>query len=271
MNWKIGISSAPEAPKTAPILLTGDVIENLRKAASLGYDAIEVHTRENVSLNYEAIGKVMDETGVRIAQIITGRLCTEGGCTLMDDAPYIMEAAIEGMKKYVDMASKVGANLVVGWVRGKVPAGGSRDKYMKRLGENLKILNDYGKERDVALNLEVINHYEINTFNTQAETLDFIEEYDLDNCFVHLDTYHMNLEEDDMVKAIKDAGNKLGYFHVADSTRWYPGSSRMDWDSIFEALDEAGYKGYVTVECFPREDNMDTAKKALEFIKTKFN
>ena len=52
---KYALSAAPQAPKTAPILLTGDICECLKKAAELGYDAIEYHTRENVEFDYAAL------------------------------------------------------------------------------------------------------------------------------------------------------------------------------------------------------------------------
>ncbi|MBO7711847.1 MAG: sugar phosphate isomerase/epimerase [Lachnospiraceae bacterium] len=265
-KWKIGISSVDEAPDTAPLLLKGSVEENLRKAKELGYDAIEIHTRENVDWDMDAIRSCMAKTGIEISQIITGRLNTEGGCSLIDDRPYVEKACVEGMKTYIDMASELGAGIVIGWGRGNPPAGKSRELYRRRLARNLKILNDYGKEKNVRINIEVINHYEMVFFTTCAETAAFIDEFGLDNCFIHLDTYHMQLEENNMAEAVRQAGDKLGYVHIADSQRWYPGSGEMRFEPIFEALSQVGYKGYVTVECFPKGDNELTARKAIEYL-----
>ena len=265
-KWKIGISSVDEASDSAPLLLKGSVEENLAKAAALGYDAIEIHTRETVDWDLDSIRSCMKKTGVKIAQIVTGRLNTEGKCSLIDDRPYVEKAAVEGMKTYIDLASELGADIVLGWVRGNPPAGSGKEKYRKRLARNLKILNDYGKEKGVRINIEVINHYEMVFFQTCAETASFIDEFGLDNCFIHLDTYHMQLEENSMADAIRQAGDKLGYFHIADSQRWYPGSGEMKYEPVFDALSEIGYKGYVTVECFPKGDNDLTAKKAIEYL-----
>lgn len=265
-RWKLGISSADSAPESAPLLLLGDITENLEKASRLGFDAIEVHTREDAALDYEKIQKKINETGVRIAQIITGRLYTEGACSMMDDRPYVVKAVMEGMKQYVDMAARLGADIVIGWAKGSVPLGKEPTNYIRRLADNLQVLNEYAKAKKVKINLEVINHYETNVLVTAAEAVEFIEQYGLDNCYIHLDTYHMNLEETDPCQAIRASANHLGYFHIADNTRWYPGSGTLDFKEIFKTLEEVGYEGYVTVECFRRGSGEETGKKAMTFL-----
>lgn len=266
-SWKLGVSTADTAPEGAPLLLLGSIRENLEKAKTLGYDAIEVHTREDVQYDFEKIKNDMAETGIRIIQLVTGRLNTEGLCSILDDRPYVVEACMKGMYTYIDMAAEIGADVVLGWAKGNVPAGKSSDKYIARLAGNLRKLNDYGKEKGVRINIEVINHYEVNIFVTAQETVDFIEKYDLDNCYVHLDAYHMQLEELDPVEAIRTAKDHLGYFHIADSTRWYPGSGQMDLIEILETLEKVGYDGYVTVECFCHGDGYQTAEKAIKYLK----
>lgn len=78
---------------------------------------------------------------------------------------------------------------------------------------------------------------------------------------------YMMLEEEDMIAAIQTAGDRLGYFHVADSTRWYPGRGIMNFPALMDALDKIDYKGYVSVECFRRGDGYATAQKAILYLK----
>ena len=265
-KWKLAVSSADEAPATAPILLQGSVVENLEKAAALGYDAIEVHTREDVEFDYDAIKAAYERTGARVAMVITGRLNTEGMCSLIADEPYIVSATMDGMREYIDMAQKLEADIVIGWVKGNVPKGGKREKYLDRLAKNLKKLAQYAAERNVKLNIEVINRYEVNIFTTADEIMSFLEKYHIENCYAHLDTFHMGIDECDPVKAIRRCKGKLGYFHLADNSREYPGSGQFDFKRIFEALDEIGYDGYLSVECLPRPTGEEAAKKAIEYL-----
>ena len=116
------------------------------------------------------------------------------------------------------------------------------------------------------IHIEVINHYEVNVFTTAKSLAEFLEKYGLDNCYIHLDTYHMNLEESDFAEAIRESKGKLGYFHIADNQRWYPGSGQLDFMPILEALEDIGYDGYITVECFPRGNGADTAEKAALYL-----
>ena len=267
-NWKYAISSADEAPSTAPILLQGSVEHNLQMAAQYGYDAIEIHTREDVEMDYQTINAASTCFGTRVACVVTGRLNTEGKCSLMADEPYIVAATMDGMRQYIDMAQKLGADLVIGWVKGNIPQGGKREKYMSRLAKNLQVLNDYAKERDVKLNIEVINRYEVNVFTTADEIMTFLETYPLDNCYAHLDTFHMGVDECDPVRAIYRCGKRLGYFHLADNSRRYPGSGQFDFKKILKALDEIDYKGYLSVECFPYPNPDLAATRAITHLKS---
>jgi Sugar phosphate isomerases/epimerases len=265
-KWEFALSSADEAALSAPILLRGDIGNNLIQAAQLGYHALEVHTRETMLWDYSSLDNIMEENNMKISAVVTGRLNTEGQVNLIDDIPYITQSAITGMKQYIEMAERLKTNLVVGWVKGKIPAGGNEKRYLDRLSYNLKLLDDYAGARGVRLFLEVINRYETNIFNTAEATMEFIETRKLDNCFVHLDTFHMGIDETDPVAAIKLCGNKLGYMHFADNTRCYPGSGQIDFRKILQALDAADYKGYLSVECLPKPDGMTAAEHAIKHL-----
>lgn len=266
-SWKYAISTADEAPTTAPILLTGSINDNLIKAKNLGYDAIEVHTRPDEIFDYSAIQSQMAQCGTKIAAVITGRLNTEGQCSLIDDRPYVVQSAMNGMYQYIDMAEKLNTDIVLGWAKGNVPAGKNREKYLKRLAYNLKQLADYAGEREVKIHAEVINRYEVNIFTTAKETMDFITQWNLENVYVHLDTFHMSIEEVDPVKAIQYCKGRLGYFHLADNTRSYPGSGQLAFPDMLKALDEIDYTGYLSVECLPGNNREETATAAINYLK----
>jgi D-psicose/D-tagatose/L-ribulose 3-epimerase len=68
--------------------------------------------------------------------------------------------------------------------------------------------------------------------------------------FIHLDTFHMNIEEKEPAKAIRKAGKLLGHFHACGSDRGTPGNDHIHWKSIAKALKKIRYKGDVTIESF---------------------
>ena len=109
----------------------------------------------------------------------------------------------------------------------------------------------------------------------------------MDNIFLHLDTFHMHIEEADPVQAIRLAGNRLGYFHVGESNRGYLGAGTIKFEPIFDALVETGYDDFITFELFSSEvvdkdlsitcgiwrntwtDNVDVARHAKAFIESR--
>ena len=96
--------------------------------------------------------------------------------------------------------------------------------------------------------------------------MEFLEGYQLDNCYVHLDTFHMGIEECDPVRAIQRCQGRLGYMHIADNTRRFPGSGQFDFQRILKALDEVGYEGYLSVECIPEPSGEEAAAQAIRFL-----
>lgn len=117
---------------------------------------------------------------------------------------------------------------------------------MRRIGERAQSLG-------IKVGLEVVNRYETNIMNTSKQGLAFVNQVDHPNLGVHLDTYHMNIEEPDMFQPVLDAAEKLFYVHVGESHRGYLGSGTVDFDNFFRALHRVGYSGPITFESFSSE------------------
>jgi sugar phosphate isomerase/epimerase len=267
---KLAVSSADVAPSTAPILLQGGICENLKKAHALGYSAIEVHTRENVEIDFQEILSTCGELDMKIATIVTGRIFTQGKLSLIDDDMAKVNAVMEGMKKYVEIAHKLESDIIIGWARSVIPDMSKAEMYEERLASNIKKLAPYAADNNVKIFIEAINRYETNYLNSGKETKDFIEKYDIPNTYVHLDTFHMNIEDVDIADTIRYCGDKAGYIHFADSNRYYPGAGHMDFASIIKALDDISFNGYVSVECLPWPTGEEAARMAIKSIKAMF-
>jgi D-psicose/D-tagatose/L-ribulose 3-epimerase len=106
------------------------------------------------------------------------------------------------------------------------------------------------KEAGNALVLEVVNRIETNHINTTAQGLAYLKDTGSDDVTLHLDTFHMNIEEANPAAAIRLAGPKLGYFHIGESNRGYLGDGVIAFDPIFDALLDIDYASDVTFESF---------------------
>ena len=100
------------------------------------------------------------------------------------------------------------------------------------------------------LGLEPCNRYETHLLNTSTQSLKFLEMLDEPNVTIHLDTYHMNIEEKGIGHGFRNAGKHCAYVHLSESDRGVPGTGTIDWNDAFRALSETGFKGHLVVECF---------------------
>eukprot|EP00878_Enallax_costatus_P018219 GHUV01019172.1.p1 GENE.GHUV01019172.1~~GHUV01019172.1.p1 ORF type:complete len:247 (+),score=60.07 GHUV01019172.1:1018-1758(+) len=114
----------------------------------------------------------------------------------------------------------------------------------------LKVLADKAADRGVKVCLEVVNRYETNLLNTAAQAMDLIAEANHPNMYVHLDSYHMNIEEPSMEMAVRLCGDRLGYVHLGESHRGYMGSGSVDFEGLFRGLADIRYEGPITFESF---------------------
>lgn len=116
--------------------------------------------------------------------------------------------------------------------------------------DSVKRMADFAARKDVTLGLEVVNRYESNQLNTAEQALEMLDRIDASNVVVHLDTYHMNIEEQDFMKPVLLCGKRLGYVHVGESHRGYLGTGTIDFETFFKALAAIDYQGVVTFESF---------------------
>ncbi len=121
---------------------------------------------------------------------------------------------------------------------------------VKRACEVLAQVAEKAASAGITIGLEVVNRYESNVLNTASQAVEMCKRIGAENVKVHLDVYHMNIEESDIGQAIIETGDYLGYFHTGDSHRGYLGSGSIDLAGVFRALVKAGYAGPITFESF---------------------
>ena len=102
----------------------------------------------------------------------------------------------------------------------------------------------------MTLGIEPCNRYETHLLNTARQAVEIIERVGADNVFVHLDTYHMNIEERSFGEGFEDAGEHLGYVHLSEANRGVPGAGNIAWDAVFGSLAAVDFDGTLTFESF---------------------
>lgn len=163
------------------------------------------------------------------------------------------EAGIAHLKLAMDVAAAMGAEALSGVTFGGIgersglpPTAEEYDNVARALDGASK----YARQLGIAFGIEPVNRYENHLINTAAQARWMIEKVGADNIFIHLDTYHMNIEEKGAGNGIIDAGDLLRYIHMSESDRGTPGEGTCDWDEIHATLAAVGFKGGIAMESF---------------------
>ena len=115
--------------------------------------------------------------------------------------------------------------------------------------------------------LEPINRYETTLINGIGQGLELVEAVGAANLGLLADTFHMNIEEPSIEDSIRQAGDRIFHFHVADSNRWHPGAGHLDFASILRALFGTGYAGFVSGEFLPIPDAETAARRGIAHLR----
>ncbi len=163
------------------------------------------------------------------------------------------DAAVEYLKSALDKASEMGAVALTGVTfggtnerTGVLPTQGEYDNITRALGAVAK----HAKTLGLQFGIEAVNRYESHLINSAEQAVALVERIGMDNVFVHLDTFHMNIEEKGMANGIIAARDHLKYMHMSESDRGTPGFGNVAWNELFAALSAIGFKGLLVLESF---------------------
>ncbi len=163
------------------------------------------------------------------------------------------DAAVEFLKIALDKTAQMGCEALSGVTYGGIgertglpPTQTELDNVARALSESAK----YAKSLGLLFGIEPVNRYETHLINTGWQALEMVEKVGADNLFIHLDTYHMNIEEKGIAQGILDAREHLKYIHLSESDRGTPGAGTCGWDEIFGALAAINFKGGLAMESF---------------------
>jgi D-psicose/D-tagatose/L-ribulose 3-epimerase len=163
------------------------------------------------------------------------------------------EAAVEHLAFAMDVTKAMGAEALSGVTYGGI---GQRtgvpptEAEYANVARALAAAAKHAKRLGIAFGIEPVNRYENHLINTGRQAVEMIERVGADNVFVHLDTYHMNIEEKGAANGVLDAREHLRYIHLSESDRGTPGAGTCDWDEVFAALAAVGFRGGLAMESF---------------------
>ena len=236
-----GIHSSIWTMRWTPDAAEAAVAEALRH----GFDFIEVALVDPPMVDAAHSRALFERTGMRA---VCSLGLPEGHWPSRDP-----DKGVEFLTLALDKTAAMGATALTGVTFGGI---GERsglpptERELDNVARCLAAAAKHAKRLGLAFGIEPVNRYESHLINTGWQAAQMLDRVGAENLFIHLDTYHMNIEEKGAANGILAARDHLRYIHLSESDRGTPGHGTCDWDEIFAALAAIGFNGGLAMESF---------------------
>lgn len=227
------------------------------KVASLGFDILEISLVELIN-NYTREEQLYDlrEYAKEKGVTLTAGYGPDQRFDLSSPDTSVTQAGIDLYKRMLPKLKTLDIHTLGGGLYSCWPVDYgkpiNKEKSLESSIRNMREVAKIAEECEVVLGMEVLNRFEGYLLNTCEEACRYVEAVDSPNVGIMLDTFHMNIEEDNPVEAIKMADDKLCHFHVGEQNRQVPGKGILPWQKMGEALKAISYNKAVIMEPFVR-------------------
>ena len=217
----------------------------IQQASAAGFDLLEILLPPSMEFDAPIVKRQLKQHGLKAT-------CS---LNLPKEAhiPFYPKKATCLIKEALDKASELEVDYLGGVLHSGIGVFSGKQRTQEEentLCEVWAEVAEYAARSGITIGIEPINRYESYMCTSAEEVLRFIKCVNAPNLSLHLDTFHMNIEEDDIPGAIRLCGDKLAYMHLVDSNRGTPGMGHIPWLDVFKALKDIDYHGAGCVETF---------------------
>ncbi len=274
MEFKLGMN----------LLLWGTEIDEslfpvLEQIKSIGYAGVEIPIFNTDSNVWESWRKKLDELSLdRVAVTING----PDNHQISADAS-MRNSTLERNKRAVDCAAVIGSKLLTGPFHsalGVFTGKAATEQERAWAKENLFALAEYAQQYGIVLGLEYLNRFESYLVTTTDELIQLVDEINHPNCKLMFDSFHANIEEQNIAAAIKKMAHRLVHVQLSENDRGILGRGHVNFKSILLALKEIDYNGMISVEAFSTklsaaniwrkmfDNEMQLVKESYQYLKS---
>ena len=223
----------------------------LPRFASWGFDCAELAIEDPSIVDGQTIRNAFEHSG--LSYLITCGAYGPGRD--LRGSPTEQQAALDYTMQILDMMPLYNSTLYCGPLYsavGHASAYSDDDKERQKdlVSTHLRTLCDYAQQRGIQIAMEVLNRFETDFMNSAAQAVELVDHINHPALKIHLDTFHMNIEERSIPDAVRTAGLHLAHLHASANHRGTPGTGTIPWAALKDALIDINYPGDIVIESF---------------------
>lgn len=230
-----------------------DFFPYIAKSRELGFDAIEINGGYVADISKAQLDGIKEE----IAHHNLATSYCYGLSGDMDIASASREKQRKGkdrLKHIIDAIAYLEGTMLSGLIHAawnvSLSDSAEKEKMREISLENFSVIADYAQSAGITLCIEVVNRFEQYILNTAQEGVAYIQDLGKENVKLHLDTFHMNIEEKSLEEGFYTAQEHVAHVHIGENNRTPPGGGHLDWMRILSTLHRINYEGLVVMEPF---------------------
>jgi len=223
----------------------------LDKAKAMGFDLVEIPIEGEKDIDYAKAAGAYKRTGLQCS------ICAVMGVSRdpAHEDESIQRGGVAYLKHCIDAAVTMGATRIGGPLYSAVgrtwqATAEQRKRDLERCSRNLKEVARYAEDKGITLAVEPLNRFETSFINLTEQAVELVRMVDSPRVRIMIDTFHANIEEKNVAKAIETAGPYLVHVHANENDRGTPGSGHVPWKEVAAALKKVNYSGALVIESF---------------------
>ena len=230
----------------------GDYCALCHKAKAAGMDLLEVGAGDLVNMSDAELAELR-ATAKELGLEISANLGPPRDKDVSSKDPAIRDAGVKFLCDIMHQMVKIDSKILIGalyncWPYDFVDL--DKEGLWERAVAGMKIVGDEADKLGITIALEVLNRFETILVTDCDEGIRFCRDVGKKSVKLLLDTFHMNIEEDNLPDAFRRAGDLLAHVHVGEGNRKLPGMGHLPWAEIGQALRDIHYDGMVVTEPF---------------------
>jgi sugar phosphate isomerase/epimerase len=233
-----------------------------------GYDAVELQIADPSLFDEDRVRRSLQRVGYSMCAFQTGSTYASRGNCLCTADEAVRRRTVELLKSFVDLASRWNSVIVFGSLQGRLRDEPNHQTGEARIREAIREVGEYAVGKHVTIAFEPVNHGEVGFHNTIAEAAGLVRGLNLPSVRLMIDTFHINIEEKDVLAPLDGIRDLLAHVHLSETNRDMLGAGHWPTAGFFGRLAEIGFAGHCSVGAY---NSRSSRRECIERSKAELN